>query len=61
MQVMADQVVLPTVYASLSLFRQIYIREQVEIVHGHSAFSTLAHEGILIAKLMKLKVLLKYY
>lgn len=56
MQTMADQVVLPTVYASLSWFRQIFIREQVGIVHGHSAFSSLAQEGILIAKLMKLKV-----
>nr|SVE78827.1 EOG090X0515 [Daphnia lumholtzi] len=52
---MHDQVVLPTLFASLSIFRNIFIRECVEIVHGHSAFSTLAHEGILIARLLGLK------
>nr|SVE84223.1 EOG090X0515 [Daphnia pulex] len=52
---MHDQVVLPTLFASLSIFRNIYIRECVEIVHGHSAFSTLAHEGIVIARLLGLK------
>lgn len=53
---MADQVVLPTLLASLSIFRNIFIRERIEIVHGHSAFSTLAHEGIVIGKLLGLKV-----
>lgn len=52
---MHDQVVLPTLFASLSIFRNIFIRECIEIVHGHSAFSTLAHEGILIARLLGLK------
>lgn len=58
---MHDQVVLPTLFASLSLFRNIYIRECIEIVHGHSAFSTLAHEGILIARLLGLKVICEYH
>lgn len=57
---MHDQVVLPTLFASLSIFRNIFIRECIEIVHGHSAFSTLAHEGILIARLLGLKVIYKY-
>nr|CAG4636967.1 EOG090X0515 [Ceriodaphnia reticulata]SVE72903.1 EOG090X0515 [Ceriodaphnia reticulata] len=52
---MYDQVVLPTLFASLGIFRNIFIRECIEIVHGHSAFSTLAHEGILIARLLGLK------
>nr|SVE73522.1 EOG090X0515 [Daphnia atkinsoni] len=52
---MHDQVVLPTLFASLSIFRNIFIRECIQIVHGHSAFSTLAHEGILIARLLGLK------
>nr|CAG4649287.1 EOG090X0515 [Scapholeberis mucronata]SVE93584.1 EOG090X0515 [Scapholeberis mucronata] len=52
---MHDQVVLPTAFASLSIFRNIFIRERIEIVHGHSAFSTLAHEGILIGRLLGLK------
>nr|CAG4641651.1 EOG090X0515 [Eurycercus lamellatus] len=50
-----DQVVLPTLIASLPILRQIYIRERVEIVHGHSAFSTLAHEGMVIAGLLGIK------
>nr|CAG4650931.1 EOG090X0515 [Simocephalus serrulatus]SVE94203.1 EOG090X0515 [Simocephalus serrulatus] len=54
---MADQVVLPTAFASLAIFRNIFIREKIEIVHGHSAFSTLAHEGILIARLLGLKAI----
>lgn len=54
---MHDQVVLPTAFASLSIFRNIFIRERIEIVHGHSAFSTLAHEGILIGRLLGLKVI----
>ncbi len=54
---MYDQVVLPTLFASLGIFRNIFIRECIEIVHGHSAFSTLAHEGILIARLLGLKVI----
>ena len=57
---MHDQVVLPTVFASLGILRNIYIRERIEIVHGHSAFSTLAHEGILIGRLLGLKVLFSY-
>ena len=57
---MHDQVVLPTVFASLGILRNIYIRERIEIVHGHSAFSTLAHEGILIGSLLGLKVLFSY-
>lgn len=58
---MADQVVLPTAFASLALFRNVFIRERIEIVHGHSAFSTLAHEGILIARLLGLKVMNYFY
>lgn len=49
-------VVLPTLVASLPLIRYILIREQVEIVHGHSAFSTLAHEAMLTGNLLGLKV-----
>nr|CAG4646216.1 EOG090X0515 [Macrothrix elegans] len=54
-KVMADQVVVPTLYASLALFRYIFIREGIEIVHGHSAFSSLAHEGMIIGRLLGLK------
>nr|CAG4638412.1 EOG090X0515 [Cyclestheria hislopi] len=48
-------VTLPTMLASLPLIRQIFIRDKVDIVHGHSAFSTLAHEAMAIGRLMGLK------
>nr|CAG4634752.1 EOG090X0515 [Alona affinis] len=50
-----EQVAFPTLVGSLALIRHILIRERVEIVHGHSAFSTLSHEAMLIAKLLGLK------
>ncbi|XP_044731343.1 phosphatidylinositol N-acetylglucosaminyltransferase subunit A [Chrysoperla carnea] len=50
-----QQSVLPTMIASLPLIRYIYIRENIQIVHGHSAFSALAHEAMLIGSLMGLK------
>jgi len=37
---------LPTVFNTLPLFRNILIRERIEIVHCHQAFSTLTHEGL---------------
>lgn len=50
-----NQCVLPTMIASLPLIRYILIREQITIVHGHSAFSSLAHEVMIIGKLLGLK------
>lgn len=55
-KVFYNQCVLPTMICSLPLIRYIFIREDIEIIHGHSAFSALAHEGMLIGKLMGLKV-----
>ncbi|KAJ3332879.1 Phosphatidylinositol N-acetylglucosaminyltransferase gpi3 subunit [Kappamyces sp. JEL0680] len=45
---------LPTVYSFFPLFRHIIIREGIEIVHGHAAFSSMAHEAILHARTMGL-------
>jgi phosphatidylinositol glycan class A protein len=36
--------VLPTIVGSLPFLRRIFVNESIQIVHGHSAFSTLAHE-----------------
>ena len=36
--------VLPTIVGSLPYLRHIFLKESIQIVHGHSAFSTLAHE-----------------
>lgn len=45
---------------SIPLIRYILIREEIEIIHGHSAFSALAHEGMLIGRLMGLKVICEF-
>lgn len=55
-RVFYNQCVLPTMICNIPLIRYILIRERIEIIHGHSAFSALAHEGILIGNLMGLKV-----
>lgn len=54
-QTFYNQCVLPTVICSLPLIRYIFIREQTTIVHGHSAFSALAHEAMIIASLLGIK------
>ena len=38
--------ILPTIVGSLPILRHILRSEKVDIVHGHSAFSTLAHEAL---------------
>jgi len=55
-KVFYNQCVLPTIVCSLPLIRYIFIREEIQIIHGHSAFSALAHEWMLIGRLMGLKV-----
>ncbi|KAJ3230561.1 hypothetical protein HDU81_004438 [Chytriomyces hyalinus] len=47
-----DQVSLPTLYAFFPLFRNIVLRERIDIVHGHQAFSSMCHEAIINAKTM---------
>lgn len=51
-----NQCILPTMMCNIPLLRYILIREQIEIVHGHSAFSALAHEVMFVGKLMGLRV-----
>ena len=45
----------PAVYPLLPLFRDILVREQVDIVHGHQATSSMMHECILHARIMGYK------
>ena len=52
-----DEVTLPTIYSNFALFRSIFIREQIDIVHGHQAFSSMCHEAILHAKTMGIKAI----
>jgi phosphatidylinositol glycan class A protein len=44
----------PTFTATLPLIRHILIRENIEIVHGHQATSTMASESIVYAGIMGL-------
>ncbi|KAK5698423.1 Phosphatidylinositol N-acetylglucosaminyltransferase GPI3 subunit [Elasticomyces elasticus] len=44
----------PTVFSSFPILRQIFIREQIQIVHGHGSLSNLCHEGLLHARTMSL-------
>ncbi|KAI5711351.1 hypothetical protein M8J75_016273 [Diaphorina citri] len=50
-----NQSILPTMVCSIPLVRHILLREEISIVHGHSAFSALAHETMMIARLLGLK------
>lgn len=60
-QVFYNQCVLPTMICNIPLIRYILIRERIEIIHGHSAFSALAHEALLIGNLMGMKVKQSYF
>ena len=52
-----NQSVLPTFLTSVPLLREILLREKVSVVHGHSAFSTMAHEAMSVAAALGIKVL----
>ncbi|KAI9726506.1 MAG: Phosphatidylinositol N-acetylglucosaminyltransferase gpi3 subunit [Chrysothrix sp. TS-e1954] len=45
----------PTVFSFFPVFRNIVLREQIEIVHGHASLSSLCHEAILHARTMGLR------
>lgn len=51
-KVFYNQCILPTMICNIPILRNIFIREQIQIVHGHSAFSALAHEAMQIGVLM---------
>ncbi|KAI1841984.1 hypothetical protein JX265_003032 [Neoarthrinium moseri] len=45
----------PTVFSFFPMFRNIMLREQIEIVHGHGSLSSLCNEGLLHARTMGLR------
>ncbi|KAF2642149.1 phosphatidylinositol N-acetylglucosaminyltransferase GPI3 subunit [Massarina eburnea CBS 473.64] len=45
----------PTVFSFFPIFRNIVIRERIEIVHGHASLSNLCHEAILHARTMGMR------
>ena len=54
--VMYDQVIFPTAYSFFALFRNILIRERIQIVHGHQSVSSLASECMLYARALGYRV-----
>ncbi|KAJ2904336.1 Phosphatidylinositol N-acetylglucosaminyltransferase gpi3 subunit [Zalerion maritima] len=45
----------PTVFSFFPLFRNIILRENIDIVHGHQSLSNLCHEAILHARTMGIR------
>lgn len=45
----------PTVFSFFPMFRNIVLRERIEIVHGHASLSSLCHEAILHGRTMGLR------
>jgi phosphatidylinositol N-acetylglucosaminyltransferase subunit A len=56
-KVFYNQCILPTMICNIPILRNIFIREQIQIVHGHSAFSALAHEAMQVGVLMGLRAI----
>ncbi|ALC42814.1 CG6401 [Drosophila busckii] len=50
-----NQCILPTAVCNVPMLRAVLLREQVQVVHGHSAFSALAHEALMVGALLGLK------
>ncbi|XP_017961848.1 phosphatidylinositol N-acetylglucosaminyltransferase subunit A [Drosophila navojoa] len=50
-----NQCILPTAVCNVPMLRAVLLREQVDVVHGHSAFSALAHEALMVGALLGLK------
>ncbi|KAK4464668.1 family 4 putative glycosyltransferase [Cladorrhinum samala] len=46
---------LPTVFSFFPIFRNIVLRERINIVHGHASLSNFCHEAILHARTMGLR------
>jgi phosphatidylinositol glycan class A protein len=49
-----NKAILPTIVGSLPYLRYIFQLEQIQIVHGHSAFSTLSHEALFVGSILSL-------
>jgi phosphatidylinositol glycan class A protein len=51
----ASNATLPNFFLFLPYFRDIMLRERIDIVHGHGSLSSLAHEAMLHAALLGLR------
>ncbi|KAI5969673.1 SPT14 [Candida margitis] len=45
----------PTVFSAFPILRNIFIRENIDIIHGHGSLSTFGHEAIFHGRTMGLK------
>lgn len=45
----------PTVFLAFPILRNIFIREEIDIVHGHGTYSSLCHEAIIHGRTMGLR------
>ncbi|CAN6674639.1 phosphatidylinositol N-acetylglucosaminyltransferase GPI3 subunit [Trichomonascus vanleenenianus] len=45
----------PTVFSFFPILRQIVIRENIDIIHGHASFSSFTHEAIIHGRTMGLR------
>lgn len=54
LQVMYNQSTATTCFHSLPLFRCVFVRERITVVHAHSSFSAMAHDALFHAKTMGL-------
>ena len=46
----------PTIFGGFALLRAVLLRERIDLVHAHGAFSAIAHEAIIHARTMGYKV-----
>lgn len=53
--VVARSSILPSAYVTLPIMRNIFIRESIDIVHGHATYLTMCHEAIFHARTMGLR------
>ena len=56
--VIHDQVTFPNPLLFYNTFREILLRERIDIVHGHQSTSTMAHECLFIARTLGVKTVL---
>lgn len=55
MWVVQRSLIMPSVFLTLPVMRNIFIRESIDIVHGHALFLSMCHEAILHARTMGLR------
>eukprot|EP00160_Parvularia_atlantis_P004930 Unigene14190_Nuclearia_a/m.42825 Unigene14190_Nuclearia_a/g.42825 ORF Unigene14190_Nuclearia_a/g.42825 Unigene14190_Nuclearia_a/m.42825 type:complete len:470 (-) Unigene14190_Nuclearia_a:47-1456(-) len=53
--VLTQSASIPTLYGLFPVLRNIFVRERVDLVHGHQAFSSLCHEAVLHARTMGIR------